>query len=287
MSKKINKIFFLTILLFGFSPWIVSANEIRFEAQKSEVSIGEQFFVKVVVTSTEVLNAIEANFIYPRELASLDDISDGDSVVNFWVEPPKDNDGNIAFSGTTPVGFSGVNSKLLTMKFTAKKSGSFDLNFVSANAYLNDGTGTKTELNKINNFVLIRNSVSESNVLIYDIEPPEDFTPTIISDNQINDGYHTLIFSTKDKGVGLNSYYIKEGKYSFYHRVVSPYLIKNQSLCDNIYIKAVDKNGNKRVVIVPAKNVSYMKKAIESLIWLTCIALVIYSISLLWKKIKQ
>jgi hypothetical protein len=49
----------------------------------------------------------------------------------------------------------------------------------------------------------------------------------------------------------------------------SPYLLKNQNLDRQIFVKAVDKSGNERTIILPPKNPRWQYK--NYLIWLIII----------------
>jgi hypothetical protein len=63
-----------------------------------------------------------------------------------------------------------------------------------------------------------------------------------------------LVFSTQDKGSGIDYYEVKEESQfllfrllpSKWHRAESPYLLRDQSLSSRIYVKAVDRAGNKQ-----------------------------------------
>jgi ATP-dependent Zn protease len=71
------------------------------------------------------------------------------------------------------------------------------------------------------------------------------------------DNNYFVVFSTVDKGSGIDHFEIKETYTGLDgHFVVgsSPYVLKDQSLNKNIYIKAVDKNGNIRLSKINAQN---------------------------------
>ena len=57
----------------------------------------------------------------------------------------------------------------------------------------------------------------------------------------------------------------------------SPYLLENQKLNKNIFVKAVDKNGNERIAILPPKKarVWYKDYAILAILMLAVIAYLI------------
>ncbi|MDP2812067.1 MAG: hypothetical protein Q8O32_00015, partial [bacterium] len=55
--------------------------------------------------------------------------------------------------------------------------------------------------------------------------------------------------STQDKGTGIDHYEVKEG-YRLSVEAKSPYVLKNQNLDKEIVVKAIDRAGNERKVVV-------------------------------------
>ena len=82
-----------------------------------------------------------------------------------------------------------------------------------------------------------------------DTIPPEAFDIEIPQDPSIFEGKYFIIFSTIDKQTGLDYYEIKEGEKDW-QRGQSPYLLEDQRLESIIRVKAVDKAGNERTVLV-------------------------------------
>jgi len=115
-------------------------------------------------------------------------------------------------------------------------------------------------------------------------DPPEDFTPVTASDPNIFGGKYFVSFATQDKGSGIDHYEISEGNKNSFVRVDSPYLLKNQVLDESIYIKAIDRAGNERVVEIPAAHLAQWKKdLIIFAILMLLIAIVMFR-KKLWKK---
>ena len=120
---------FLYKILFVFSlgfilPQIVFAAQISFEAKTTQAQIGKSFEVTLLVsTEQENINAFEGKLIFPHDLLDLKEIRDGNTIVNFWIEKPKTQDGAIVFSGVTPGGFNGSNGLIFSAIFEAKKDG--------------------------------------------------------------------------------------------------------------------------------------------------------------------
>ena len=58
------------------------------------------------------------------------------------------------------------------------------------------------------------------------------------------------MFATQDKISGVDIYKVREGSWGFYKQAESPYLLKYQKLDKKIYVKAIDKGGNERIVVL-------------------------------------
>lgn len=69
-----------------------------------------------------------------------------------------------------------------------------------------------------------------------------------------------FLFVAQDKGSGIDYYLIKESagfifsKFSPWKKVDSPYILQDQNLQSYIYLKAVDRSGNTRLVFLKPSN---------------------------------
>lgn len=255
MNIFIKKISFF-ILLSLCAPIFAFAAEIRLDARKTEIRSGEQFLVDVMIDSKESLNAIEGRLAFPSGILKVVDIRDGNSVINFWLEKPHIAEfGAIVFSGITPGGFSGVDKKILSVVFESKNSGSASLALQNITALYNDGLGTKAAIENRGARVSVRQGDGMIREEVFkDTEPPEDFKPVIASDPNIFDGKYFLVFATQDKKSGVDRYEAREGDWGWFRVVESPYFLKHQRLDKNIYIKAIDKSDNEKIVMMKPKN---------------------------------
>src|SRR3989344_4170585 len=95
---------------------------------------------------------------------------------------------------------------------------------------------------------------STNREILVDTEPPENFNPIVESDPNLFNGNYFLVFATEDKVSGVREYRVREGTLDWFHKAESPYLLKEQSLKKDIYIKVIDKNGNERLVKLNAPN---------------------------------
>jgi len=284
--------FALFSVFFVLSPLISQAAELKLSSP-NELSVGQQFQVDVILnTEGEQINAIEGKIVFPDELLEVKEIRDGNSIVNFWIERPKaetrkdtntntnlhesvrvdscgetnNSCGFVYFSGIMPGGYNGSQGLILSTIFLAKKEGSGLIEIQKAKTLLNDGKGTEAEV-RIKNleFRISKSSASQipnSKFQIPDTEPPEDFKPEVAQNPEMFEGKYFLVFATQDKGSGIAGYFVHETTRKKdatridtkrWVEAESPYVLKDQKLKSFIYVKAVDKAGNERIVIVPPK----------------------------------
>ena len=98
------------------------------------------------------------------------------------------------------------------------------------------------------------------------------------SSPSIFEGKYFLVFATQDKGSGISHYeavefrsrnlefkkllnkalqFITNSKFQIldsYKTAESPYVLRDQKLRSYIYVKAVDKNGNERIITLTPQN---------------------------------
>ncbi len=258
MKNIIKKNILFVFLLAYFLPATSLAAQIFLTANKNNFVQNEDFLVKISLNTENVpVNAVEGTVVFPTDLLDLKEIRDGNSAINFWVERPHaDQEGQVVFSGITTGGFSGPDIFLFSLVLHSKAQGSGMVATQNLKVLQNDGLGTEvfTAPNPFIFSVSSEKSDSENNLTVQDSDPPEDFTPYVAQDPSIYDGKYFVVFSTVDKGVGIDHYEIHEGFLTDYEPAVSPYLLKDQDLSKNIYIRAVDKSGNQRLEEISMRN---------------------------------
>lgn len=284
-NKKTFISFFISCFLFA-TP--VFASEVFFESISTEFAQGENFLVDVFVdTRGASLNAVSGQVFFETDLLEIQEIRDGNSIINFWVDKPIEQEGVVTFSGITPGGFSGHKNFLFSVVFQTKKSGVGSIKFGEVVGLLNDGNGSKIIIKKSPLNFSVSNLAATSFVSkIEDGEPPEDFKPVIGNDPEIFGGKYFLVFTTQDKGVGIDHYEVREGFWGKYEEVESPYLLQDQSLNKKVYVRAVDKSLNERVVVFESENHKswYLNFVLLSIILLSFV-IVIFLIKKIWSKI--
>ncbi len=260
----------------------VFANELYLDTNRNEINQGEEFLVNLILDSDQSLNAIEGELSYGTSQLELKEIRDGNSVINFWIERPREvSTGVVSFSGITPGGFLGKNL-VFSILFEAKNTGSADILLKNTRILANDGEGTEVNYKISNkNIVISKGEIKPPNEGLIDTEPPEDFTPILSRDPNLFAGKYFIAFATQDKISGIDYYEIKEGRFGKYERQNSPYELKNQSLNKKIYIRAYDRAGNMRSVVFNPKGPEKWYKSK----WIFAIILILVLGFLLRKKI--
>lgn len=270
LNSKFLLLISLIFISLNLSP-SARAGETFFDAPTQEIPIGEQFETDFFLnTQGEDINAIEGKIIFPSELLELKEIRDANSIISLWIERPvivRKTDTNITFAGITPGSYTGEKGLIFSMIFQAKKEGQGIIDITESRALRNDGLGTETSL-AISNFpfsVAKKISVGPSPItIIKDSDSPEKFTPIISHDPSLFDNKYFLVFTTQDKGSGVDHYEVLE-KREFrilnlkfrkdkWTKAESPYVLRDQELKSHIYVKAIDKRGNERIAMLIPQN---------------------------------
>ncbi|MEK7117101.1 MAG: hypothetical protein AAB837_02970 [Patescibacteria group bacterium] len=261
MIKFTNKNNFLLLILFFIFCFAnkTEAAILKLASPNGELGLGQEIKIDLIIdTENEQINAVGGRIVFPENLFEPKEIKDGNSIVSLWTEKPQVNEnGAIIFSGIIPGGVSIQNGLLFSVVLEATKEGSGAIAWQNAEVLKNDGLGTSAEA-KISNFQFIiskQTPISQTPISeIKDTEPPEGFKPAIGSDPEIFGGQYFLVFITQDKNSSIDHYEVREGFWGKYATAESPYLIKDQSLGKKIYIKAIDKASNEKVVKFKPEN---------------------------------
>src|SRR3989344_873954 len=117
-------------VLFLFFAFSVSAAGLKLTSQIQEIGIGQQFQINLVLdTEDEEINAVEGKIVFQADLLELKEIRDGNSIINFWIDPVRNCVSNgverpdsICFSGIIPGGYLGEGF-IFSAIFQVKKEG--------------------------------------------------------------------------------------------------------------------------------------------------------------------
>jgi len=254
----IMKWYLFVILLLCALP--VEASRIVFSADTTSVGDSDYIVVDVFAdTQGNSINAIEGSISIPK-MMNVDSIRLGDSSINLWIEEPhRREEGQmeyVVFSGITPGGFVGQRIKIISLVLLAQNEGSDIISMQDFNVLINDGLGTKdvVEIQPLSLEVSgeskgIRPDYKEDNT------SPSFFDIQLGRNESIFENKWFAVFNATDKGEGVERYEMKEcytRTFSFFkkwRRVESPVVLNDQSLSSFIWVKAIDRSGNERIVM--------------------------------------
>lgn len=198
-------------------------------------------------TGLETVNAVEGIVRVPRG-AVIEEIQTGRSAILIWIQAPvwDREKGTITFSGFSPGGFSGK-QPLFAISGIFEDSDLPLFAFSGVQVLKNDGEGT---------LVSAALSVRKGEEVDTDTDPPEPFTLLVSRSQDIFEGRPFISFLTQDKGVGVERYEYASSWFGTpgedeWARAASPMELSRAELFKRIYVRAVDNNGNVRVVSMP------------------------------------
>jgi len=262
-----TSIFILFVLLLSAD---VHAARLYFTSEKENLGVGGALNIRLRIdTEGEEINAADVLFEFSSDKLKLENINDGGSIINIWVEKPQETDGScftdieecgkIKMSGVIPGGFLG-DGLLANMTFRASGEGKayalFDFN---SKIFLNNVNADNANLSysgleiNIDDGLVFDNEgdgirdISEENILVLDFFPPESFSILIEKTPLSYDNKWFAVFNTQDKGSGVDHYEIKEKFLGFlggkWKETDSPYILEDQRLLSLIIVKAIDGVG--------------------------------------------
>ncbi|MCA9357228.1 hypothetical protein H6784_00505 [Candidatus Nomurabacteria bacterium] len=233
----------------------------------------------------ECVNAVDGVVTYSDNIEPVD-VSIGNSIFNMWVERPVINKENktITFAGGIPNGYCGrvqgdprltniiaeivFRSPGFSVGAGSNVENTATVDFTSSStAYLNDGFGTKADLNLYGAKIELNKSAGATMINPWkdEIEAddilPEKFSISLQKDDKAFSGKYYIVFSTTDKQTGIDHYEVMEepltqfGSFQW-GRADAPWLmvkqppvhvLKDQSLNSIIRVKAIDKAGNEYI----------------------------------------
>jgi hypothetical protein len=263
MYKKLYTILSILCFLAFFIPHIVWGAEFILSSDVTTIHTNDQFTVYVQTdTQGEDANAFSGTISYPSDMATLQDIRDGNSIINFWVDAPTASSSVVSFAGIIPGGYTG-SGQILSLVFSAKKSGNGTIDFQDGHMLSNNGAGTEIPYTVSNlSFSVTDSSSTMAHTVsqIVDHDAPQAFVPEIAHDPNLLNGAWFVAFAANDKGSGVARYEVKETAYpllpflSSWKNAESPYRLTDQNLHSYVSVKAIDYAGNERIETVSPQN---------------------------------
>lgn len=237
--------FFLLFFLIGNSVQAAPAVFVDVRGPEKPIKLDSTFVVAIVVSSREeAINALAGTIVYPTDVLELKEVSDGGSVINFWLDHADPTSATLRFSGIIPGGYFGEFGHVLRLRFRAAKEGTGVVSMSDVQALSNDGSGTALETTTTPLSFAVRVDGEVAPDITEDNTPPEEFPLTVTHDPTLFDDAPFLVFSTTDKASGMNRYEISiDGRP--YERIESPYRLPTAK-AQRIVVRAYDRAGNYR-----------------------------------------
>ena len=272
----IKNILSLLLALGVLLPGSVLASQVSFQPA-SLLSPQEKPYTVTVLLNTEgeSINTLEGVVKVDKELGDVVSVTDSGSIITYWVERPQWNAGTrtISFSGAIPGGYSGTTGVLFSVVLPAYSGPLLEnaVSFSSIKALRNDGIGSEASVTKKSFSISKNNSLVDPDLLdqLYvdgnkkDNIPPEIFSPQLSQDERVFNNQWFINFATTDKQSGIDYYEIQETRSGAldagnWKRAESPYLLEDQELHSFIYVLAIDRQGNERVIkVFPRKPLAW------------------------------
>ncbi|MCK5475333.1 MAG: hypothetical protein KAI71_01985 [Candidatus Pacebacteria bacterium] len=150
-----QKIFFIAIffILFMVAPFVAKASDVFFIPQNLQYHNNDTFIKNVYIdTKDKNINVVRSEITFNPDVLEVIDIIKGESIIKLWTEEPiiSNVEGLIKFSGGVPNGYKG-SELVLKIIFKTKNEGDCQLDFSQTEIFLNDGKGTKDDVNIIEN----------------------------------------------------------------------------------------------------------------------------------------
>lgn len=252
MNKYLR--YFLIGIIFFLSPLNqLLAAEIYFNTPE-QVQVGEVFEVLVNVESGGVMiNSVDLSIDFNQDTLVFSGYKNEDGVVKLWVKSPILEDGVLKMSGIIPGGVSGLYDPrekglgpvpVVSLMFTAKKTGNAEFSFIDSKIFKHDGKGTEIDHEQSGaSMVILDNSNSQpgptrdSNVV--DSEKPEPFEVVFLDSAFFGRTPSMIIFETADKISGIKEFRVK-GIGDTWLLAKSPYPVSKGLFPRNVSVRAYD-----------------------------------------------
>jgi hypothetical protein len=264
--KKIFILLIFILFVINFENK-VEASSLLFKSSNINPSLGEQFYVDLLIdVDGKSINGIQSSLSFDNNHLKLIRVEDSKSMVNLWVEKPREEFGIINFSGLMTNGFDGVidpfdttyrlPGHILKLIFEPVLSGETDIKINDSSLTINDGFGTFVKASSTNLNIKISEFIKKVSIESEHSIPNIEYF--VVEDDNLYDGKNVIIFEVKDEGSGIREVLIKEG-YRKWKNAESPYLIKNQNMTSTIKIKAINLMGEYfEVSIEPMNSKNYL-----------------------------
>ncbi len=274
-------------LFFFTASSMVDAAHVFLDYEANSQNRLDTFYIPIRIDiHNECVNAVRVVLAYDPTQISMVDVSTGDSIITLWTHSPTiqrldgKETGRVVLEGGIPGGYCGrvagdpgqVNI-LAKLVVTGVSNSALSVEMRTTQiivepetaVFLNDGKGVEAELTTLGLDLMLNNSTTTpNNVWLHDVKSdetaPQFFEITLVKGPSEGSGRHYIAFNTTDKQSGIDHYEVLETdpdrfgfltwvpREAYWVRAASPYVLRDQKLNSKIMVKAVDKNGNERII---------------------------------------
>lgn len=271
MRKYFISILTVLCIVLVAQPSAALAVDVLFQPDMVSLpKLGSYTVTLLIDTQGESINAVEGTLAIASGSGDNISATDSGSIITYWINRPEWNaqQRTVEFRGAVPGGFSGKGI-LFSMVMPAIEKSSQDKPFIVSNfkALRNDGLGSQARVS-IGSFTYGQHDAQVEGAFeeqLYidgkktDNIPPEVFSPQISRDERVLNSKWFISFATQDKQSGIDHYEIQETRSGHinaknWKRAESPYQLEDQELHSYVYVIAIDRQGNERVIRVYPRN---------------------------------
>lgn len=233
-----------------------------------EAAAQSRFLVELFLdTEGETINALQGKLVFINAVP--EQINDGGSIVDLWLQRPKASGGSIDFAGIIPGGFAASSGKIFGTEFLSSAGGSMEFELADVSVLANDGKATplRAGKNRLAIRVLPAGGQSIDKISMADETPPINIEQAIFSDPGRENGLYLIFLNARDDGSGIAGYQIMEAKpfgtwpvfskKTEWRECENPCVLNDQTLKSDIYIRAIDRAGNYKVVFSKSKRAAW------------------------------
>lgn len=251
----IQKIILAGFALAVFAAPSVHAATLEISTVPAAPEAGKDFLIEIrTSTDGSPINAAEGSVTLPAGIA-VQGVQTGGSVFSLWPVEPRfvRSTNTVEFTGGTPNALTNLSHALLfTVGARAQAAGTYAVSAGNARAFLSDGKGTPVQFAPVVKKITVGSKSSNEEVKTKDTTPPQFVVAELGNDTSLFNGNTYLTFFATDDKSGVKEYSVKEGLFGGYVPAEHYYVLKDQSLKKDLWVRATDFEGNQITKKIPA-----------------------------------
>jgi hypothetical protein len=287
-------------LALGWHPAVASALSISSDlGSAAVVNVGQpvQVAVELVNEDKRAINGLEATIAIPKRYFAFEDYWLGESLVTLWVQDPvvreTDSAYIVSLAGLIPGGTSQSGTLITLVLKPTQAARQASLGVYDPKIYLHSPTADVLEAPNQFLFVEIApydaGRAPQQEVVVADSVPPEEFFPVVGKSRALFGDDYFVMFQAIDRQTGIDRYEIletvtyfenPETEQVYFRPAENPMRLQDQTLGSYIYIRAFDRAGNSRTVIIPP-TVFVEKSGWGRILWIGS-AVVLFGLLFAW-----